>query len=64
MGYKKWTALFISLALAATIFISYLCIAEKASHDCASKRLPITILFLTVRARLPFFPERYRSIRS
>ena len=41
MGYKKWTALFLSLALAATIFISYLCIAEKASHDCEGDQCPV-----------------------
>ena len=41
MGYKKWTALFLSLALAATIFISYLSIAEKASHDCEGDQCPV-----------------------
>ena len=41
MGYKKWTALFLSLALVATIFISYLCIAGKASHDCEGDQCPV-----------------------
>lgn len=38
---KKWTAFFISTALAAAIFISYLCIAEKASHDCEGDQCPV-----------------------